>query len=233
MPVSPGNQIYLERPQIDRLLKKAVQNPAVIVCAGAGYGKTQAVYSFVRKHPALTCWIQFSERDNIGKRFWENFITGVSVGNKKAAEKLAGIDFPETERELERYFRIPRTETRTDESYLFVYDDFHLIHDKKVLRFLERSITAPFSNIVSILISRTEPAINLETLRVRGRLGRINEDDLRFSREEIAEYFRIQNIKAPPQTVSSIYHDTEGWAFAIPLAGLSLKNAPAGASYVP
>ncbi|MDR0589052.1 MAG: LuxR C-terminal-related transcriptional regulator, partial [Spirochaetaceae bacterium] len=29
-----------------------------------------------------------------------------------------------------------------------------------------------------------------------------------------------------------IYHDTEGWAFAIHLAGLSLKNAPSGAVYV-
>jgi LuxR family maltose regulon positive regulatory protein len=233
VPVVPGNQIYLERPQVDRLLEKAVQNPAVIVCAGAGYGKTQAVYSFVRKHPALTCWMQFSERDNIGKRFWENFIAGVSVGNKKAADKLANIDFPETEREFERYYLIPQAEVRGDVNYLFVYDDFHLIHEKKVLRFLERSITAPFPNIVSILISRTEPAINLETLRARGLLGRINEEDLRFSREEMAEYFRIQNIKAPPQTVSSIYHDTEGWAFAIHLAGLSLKNAPAGVSYVP
>ncbi|MDR1253240.1 MAG: LuxR C-terminal-related transcriptional regulator [Treponema sp.] len=232
VPIASGSQIYLERPRINRLLEKAVQNPVVIVSAGAGYGKTHAVYSFVRDYDALTCWMQLSERDNIGKRFWENFITGVSVGNKEAAARLVNIDFPETEREWDRYVTIPREETRTDVKYIFVYDDFHLIHDKAVLRFLERSITASFPSITSILISRTEPSINLTKLLSKGLLGRITEDDLRFSQEEMLEYFHIQNILPPPQTISSIYYDTEGWAFAIHLAGLSLKNTP-GTPYVP
>jgi LuxR family maltose regulon positive regulatory protein len=60
VPLSPGNQIYLKRSQINRLLEKAVEKPVVIISAGAGYGKTQAVYSFVRKYSALVGWIQFS-----------------------------------------------------------------------------------------------------------------------------------------------------------------------------
>ncbi|MDR1239054.1 MAG: LuxR C-terminal-related transcriptional regulator [Treponema sp.] len=233
VPLSPGNQIYLERPQISGLLEKAVQNPVVIVSAGAGYGKTHAVYSFVRTCKALIGWIQLSERDNIGERFWENFISGISLGNPTAAAKLEKIPFPETEREFDRYMSIPEEDTDPDKRYIFVYDDFHLIHNKAVLRFLERSISAPFPNITSIIISRTEPEINLVKLLSKGLLGRIAEEDLRFSRDEMIEYFRIQNIKPSPQTVSAIYHDTEGWAFAIHLAGLSLKNAPPGAGYVP
>jgi LuxR family maltose regulon positive regulatory protein len=45
--------------------------------------------------------------------------------------------------------------------------------------------------------------------------------------------FQLQNINPSPQTVSMIYHDTEGWAFAIHLAGLSLRNLPPTAGYVP
>jgi LuxR family maltose regulon positive regulatory protein len=231
--LSPGNQIYLERPQIDRLLEQAVQNPVVLVCAGAGYGKTHAVYTFVRKIKAFTGWIQLSERDNIGERFWENFISGITLGNPSAAAKLAKIPFPETERAIDRYMTIPEADTDPNKRYIFVYDDFHLIHNKAVLRFLERSITSPFPTITSILISRTEPDINLVKLLSKGLLGRITEEDLRFSREEMVEYFHIQNIKPSPQAISSIYHDTEGWAFAIHLAGLSLKNVPSGAGYVP
>ncbi|MDR2758410.1 MAG: LuxR C-terminal-related transcriptional regulator [Spirochaetaceae bacterium] len=226
--ITPGNQTYLERPQINCLLEQAVQKSVVIVSAGAGYGKTQAVYSFVRKYPALVGWIQLSERDNMGKRFWENLIAGIAVGNKKAAVKLADIDFPETEREFERYLDIPRKETRTDVKYILVYDDFHLIHDKGVLRFMERSITAPFPSITSILITRTEPPLNLAELEAKGLLARITEDDLRFTPEEMVAYFRLLDINPPPQVVSSIYRDAEGWAFAIHLAGLSLKNAPSG-----
>ncbi|MDR2211261.1 MAG: LuxR C-terminal-related transcriptional regulator [Spirochaetaceae bacterium] len=233
MPINSGNQIYLKRPRIDRLLEQAVQNPVVIINAGAGYGKTHAVYSFVHKYPALTCWIQLSERDNISERFWENFVTGVSTGNRSAAERLMAIDFPETERQLERYWSIPREETRTDAKYIFVYDDFHLLQNKGVLRFLELSITSPFPNITSILISRTEPALDIKKLQARGLVSRITEDDLRFTQEEMVEYFHVQNIKPSPQTLTAIYHDAEGWAFAIHLAGLSLKNATPGTPYIP
>jgi LuxR family maltose regulon positive regulatory protein len=229
----PGNQLYLERSHIDLLLEKAVQNPVVIVCAGAGYGKTHAVYAFVHKYNVLTSWIQLSERDNINERFWENFIAGVTIANKNAAVRLTEIIFPETERQFKRYLTIPETETDLGKKYIFVYDDFHLIHNKSVLRFMERSITSPFPNITSILICRTEPPINLIRLHAKGLLGRITEEDLRFSRDEMVEYFHIQHIKPSPQVISSIYHDTEGWAFAIHLAGLSLKNAPSGAEYIP
>jgi LuxR family maltose regulon positive regulatory protein len=231
--LSLGNQIYLERPQINRLLETAIQNPVVIVHAGAGYGKTHAVYSFVRTCSALISWIQLSDRDNISERFWENFISGVTLVNPKAASKLAVTPFPETERQFERYLVVPEEATQQEKRYIFVYDDFHLIHSKPVLRFMERSITSPFPNITSILISRVEPPLNLMKLLSKGLLGNLTQEELRFSQEEMLEYFRIQNINPAPQAVSSIYHDTEGWAFAVHLAGLSLKNSPPGAGYAP
>jgi LuxR family maltose regulon positive regulatory protein len=218
---------------VDHLLEQAVQRPVVVVCAGAGYGKTHAVYSFVRQYQALTVWMQFSERDNIGERFWENFIAAIATVNEAAAAKLRKIEFPETDRQFERYLNIPLLEMPPAGRCIFVYDDFHLIRNKAVLRFMERSVTSPFPTITSILISRSEPDINLVNLLSKGLLGRITEENLRFSREEMVDYFRIQDIKPSPQAVSSIYHDTEGWAFAIHLAGLSLKNAPPGAGYVP
>ncbi|MDR1901126.1 MAG: LuxR C-terminal-related transcriptional regulator [Treponema sp.] len=231
MPIAPGNQIYLERPWLDRLLEQAAQKPVVIVIAGAGYGKTHAVYSFVRKYKVLINWMQLSERDNIGERFWENFISGVSVISGETAAKLAVLSFPSTDRQFDHYLKIPRDDVLPEEKYIIVFDDLHLLTDSSVLHFLERSVTSPFPNITSILISRTEPPLNLMNLESKGLLTRITEEDLRFTRDEMESYFQLLQINAPPQTLSSIYHDTEGWAFAIHLAGLSLKNAPTGAAY--
>ncbi|MDR0584161.1 MAG: LuxR C-terminal-related transcriptional regulator [Treponema sp.] len=231
--LSLGNQVYLERNRIDVLLEKAVQNPVVVVIAGAGYGKTHAVYSFVCKYGVHTSWLQLSERDNFTGRFWENFVTGVALSNKRAAERLDKISFPETERQFERYMTIPLEEIDTTVRTILVYDDFHLVNNPEVLRFMEKSISSPFPNITSILISRSEPLINTTKFLSKGLLGRITEEELRFSREEMNEYFGLQNINLSAQTLSSIYHDTEGWAFAIHLAGLSLKNAPPGAPYIP
>ncbi|MCL2070197.1 MAG: LuxR C-terminal-related transcriptional regulator [Treponema sp.] len=216
-PIASGNQIYMERPKIHRLLEKAVQNQIVSVVAGAGYGKTHAVYSFVRRYNARTAWMQCSEHDNIGERFWDNFVSAVS--------KI-------TEQPFDSYLEIPKNSLNSNEKYIFVYDDLHLITEKTVLQFLERYICSSFPNICFILISRLEPPFNLSRNAARKKIARISGNDLRFNKNEMVSYFELQGINPSPDTVSAIYHDTEGWAFAIHLAALLLKNSP-DAAYVP
>ncbi|GHV72017.1 hypothetical protein AGMMS49928_26930 [Spirochaetia bacterium] len=224
----PGNQIYLERPQIYHLLEKAVQSPLVTVVAGAGYGKTYSVYSFLRNNNVISSWIQFSEQDNNPDRFWENYSGAVGAISRASAEKLAEMGFPRTERQFDRYFSVPRDDAIPGLKYIFVYDDFHLLNNPAVLRFLERSITVPFYNITSVIISRTEPPFNLTGLFSKGHLAKITEEELRFTPDEMNDYFALQNLRLRPEDAAAVYRDTEGWAFAIHLAGISLKKVTAG-----
>jgi LuxR family maltose regulon positive regulatory protein len=230
-PIAPGNQIYLERPQIYSLLNEAVQGPVVTVVAGAGYGKTYSVSSFLRTYHGVTTWMQMSERDNMGWHSWENFTQAVSSRNNEFAVKLTAIGFPETERQFNRYLTVLDRVLRPGIKYVMVYDDFHLIHSAPVKRFVERSINTPHPSITFIIISRSEPAINTIGLLSRGLLFKITEDDLRFSQDEMGRYFQIQKVRLSQSVISDIYHDTEGWAFAIHLIGLALKNNPAGTGY--
>jgi LuxR family maltose regulon positive regulatory protein len=223
-PLIPNNQIFLERPQLYSLLEQAIQSPLVTVVAGAGYGKTHTVYAFLRRYRAIIAWMQLSERDNNEWRFWENFVQTVGFFSKKSAEKLAEIGFPETKRQFDRFAIIPREDSIPGSKYIVVYDDFHLLHKKSVLNFLEQSLTSSFPNVCSILISRNEPAINTLGFFAKGRLAKLTEDDLRFSQEEMQSYFSLQGIHLPQEAYPDLYHDTEGWAFAIYLAGLSLKK---------
>ena len=231
--IAPVNQAYLERKRIDELLEKATRRPIVLVEAGAGYGKTQAVYSFVRKCNVRTAWMQFSDGDNVGERFWEHLVDAISVLSRESADKLLEIGFPATEWQFNRYMTVPRSDIIRNEKYLFVYDDIHLIHHRPVLDFINRTITTPFSNVTSIIISRNEPALDLSKQEAKGQLARITEEDLRFSRDETAEYFHLLGLRPSIQTLSSICDDTEGWAFATHLTGLSLKNSRASDVYVP
>jgi LuxR family maltose regulon positive regulatory protein len=225
------NQIYLERPRINDLLAKAVQTPLVAVVAGAGYGKTQAVLSFLRRSKVKTSWVQLSERDNNEWRFWENFTRTIGFISRDSAEKLALLGFPGTMRQFDRYMTVPQQDIDPQVKYIFVYDDFHLIRNKRVLDFIERSITTPFSNITSILISRNEPAINTIGLLSKGLFTGISEDELRFSREEMAGFFQLEGITLPEETMDKLYRETEGWIFAIILAGQALKMGSADYGY--
>ena len=231
-PNVPEAQVFLERPRINRLLEKAVQRPIVCIVAGAGFGKTSALNAFVQKINVRTIWIQLSELDNLGERFWENYVSAVSAINGDLAKDLRKISFPATEQQFERYLALPRKDFISNEKYLVIYDDVHLITEKMVLRFLEHRISVTFPNICSVLISRSEPGINIEKLIAKKLLARITEEELRFSRDEMITFFSHQNLAVTPRITSALYRDTEGWAFAIQLAGLLLKNS-GGMVYVP
>jgi LuxR family maltose regulon positive regulatory protein len=226
--VIPETQLYLDRPRIHDLLAEAVRSPVVMVSAGAGYGKTRAVYSFARKYNAITIWLQLFEKDNLGWSFWDNFCRAVGFISSDTAEKLRGVGFPDSDQKFEQYLRIPRAYVLTDWKYIFVYDDFHRIRDPGVLHFLERCVTSPFPNITSVLISRTETGINTVPMLSKGFLTRITEDDLRFTPEETRDYFRLQGLEVDSGVYEDVCRDIEGWAFAVHLAALTLKKLPAG-----
>jgi LuxR family maltose regulon positive regulatory protein len=222
------NQLFLERPQIDLLLENAAQFPIITVTAGAGYGKTHSVYSFIRRHDVRIVWIQLSELDNLETHFWENFHTALRTDFPDLSALLRQREFPGTERKFENYARMPQKDgkNKQDKRTIFVFDDIHLIRNKLVLRFVERSISLDMPNVSTVLISRTEIPFNLIVLESKGLLAKITEENLKFSKEEMLDYFRLLGQKVDPQTADSIYHETEGWAFAIYLAGRSLVHAP-------
>jgi LuxR family maltose regulon positive regulatory protein len=223
-----GSRLILNRPRLRQLLDQAVRYPLVTVVAGAGYGKTQAVYTYLRETSLKTVWLHFSERDNNSWRFWENFVRAVAFLNPATAAKMAENGFPETKAQFDRYVLIPQRSMKPDIQYVFVLDDFHLIHDEVVLNFLERSISAAFRNVSTFIISRKEPAINTVNFLSKGLLARITEDELRFTLDEMIDYFRLEDITIPEEAARELYRDVEGWAFAIRLAALALKKDPGG-----
>jgi LuxR family maltose regulon positive regulatory protein len=223
---SHENQAYLERVRLDQLLEDALQKPLVTISAGAGYGKTRAVYSFLRKYDIVTTWIQLSERDNVGTRFWENFLYAVTLYDSCLAKRLGEIGFPETEDQFSKYFSIPEEVIAQKERSVTVFDEFHLIQDESVLRFIKRSVQSPMPKMTTILISRAEPDIDTISLLSKGLVAHLNEDDLRFTEEETARYFQLLSIPLSSQSVSNIHSDTAGWALGLHLIGLSLTKAP-------
>jgi LuxR family maltose regulon positive regulatory protein len=224
--IAPENRVYLERPRIHKLMEDAVRSPLVTISAGAGYGKTQAVYSFLQKNDALTTWVQLSDRDNLPTRFWENFTSVIALYNPDYAARLLDIGFPETEDQFAVYLSLMEEEIAPGRRDIVVFDDFHLLENKTVLHLIRKSVQVPVSKVTNILISRTEPDVRTYHLLSKGMIVSISEEDLRFTEEETAQYFQLLGIPATAQSISHIHGDTAGWPLAINLVGLSLKKAP-------
>jgi len=223
---------YFVRPRLNELLREAVKYPLVVVCAGAGYGKTSAVNDFLREYDVTTIWIQLSERDNVGARFWENFAHSLSKLNKNLAESISKIGFPDTKEKLHHYKALIN-EYAVVEKRVLVIDDFHCIEDEAVLRFMEEGF---FKNMLPgstfFLISRSLTHLNVAGLFYRDQIFNVNENDLRFTENELSRYFRRVGVSFQPDSLREIMQDTEGWAFAINLIARSSQKAPGYGGYV-
>jgi LuxR family maltose regulon positive regulatory protein len=227
-PVFPDNGFYLERKRIHRLLEKSLQSFATIMTAGEGYGKTYATASFLRNRPEKIIWVQLSDLDNNPWHFWESLTKAISLRQQNAKKIYEEIGFPETHRDILRYLSIAEKLSAGDK-YIVVLDDFHLVHAKPVLYFMEQKLASPLANQNLLLISRNELQLNTIPLLSKGYLNKIGAEDLRFNEEEIADLFRIGNIEVSPEELRDIYNDTEGWALAVNFLATEMKGQ--GKSY--
>jgi len=229
---SPLASSFFPRPRVDRIFDRAARGKLVYVIAGAGYGKTQAVYHYLkRQEDAVVRWLQLTESDNVGARYWESLTHGVAYDNPDLAAKLREFGFPETPARFRQFSDIlKKTEHRSHKTFL-VLDDFHLIHSKQALTFAERCAHLQVQGACVIIISRSEPQINAVSLFSRGRASIVNEDDLRFTENEIIDFFTYKGIPPAPENIQGYIEATEGWALAIKLLSIVLARSPGSAGH--
>jgi len=222
---------HFERPRLNSLFMQAIKYPLVMVYAGAGYGKTSAVHDFTQQYQMDTAWIQLSERDNVGARFWENYTHTLSQINKPFAIAIKKLGFPETKDKLNQYTALVRHHAEM-KWRIIVMDDFHFIKDPAILRFVEHAFFNMPHGSSLFLISRSTPHISASSLVSRDRVFNVSEEELKFTQDELAQYFRRFNISLLPESLHEIMQDTEGWAFAINLIVRSYRKAPGYLGYL-
>jgi len=223
---------HFERPRLSDFLHKAVEYPLVVVCAGAGYGKTLAVHDFLKGYSTATVWIQLSERDNVGGRFWENFVHSLSKVNKVLAGAISKIGFPDTKEKMHHYKTVLRDYAVTEKRVL-VIDDYHCIEDPSMIRFMEEGFFRDIQEGTSVfLLSRSISHLNTAGMFYRNQIFNVSENDLRFTDNELAQYIRRLGISLQPEGLREIMQDTDGWAFAINLIARLYQRAPGYGGYV-
>ncbi|MCL2833235.1 MAG: hypothetical protein FWD78_08700, partial [Treponema sp.] len=109
---------------------------------------------------------------------------------------------------------------------IFVMDDTHILMEPSIIRFAEYVVHNIVPNHTIIVISRSAPRINISSLVSKNKVFNIGEDDLRFTEDECAQYFRGLDISVQPDSLRKIMADTNGWTFAINLIARSYRKAP-------
>lgn len=203
-----------------------LHRPLTIVVAPAGYGKTMLVSQWAA-HCGMRCaWLSLDASDNqltvfvdyllaaierlfpgLGREIGLGSGYGITAWNEAAARKLAD--------ELDA----------ADENFVLVLDDYHLIDDPAIHRFLTEILRFPPRNLHLVIVSRVDPPLPLAALRARAHLAEIRTSDLRFTLGE-ADSFLRQEMEQPVEsrTLALIDESTRGWVAGLNLAALYLRN---------
>ncbi|MCL2719708.1 MAG: LuxR C-terminal-related transcriptional regulator [Treponema sp.] len=227
-----NDPFHFKRPRLNNLFIEAVKYPVVIICAGAGYGKTSAMHDFLNSYETTKAWIQHSKRDNMGSRFWENYINTLVKDNKPLAKAIGELGFPDTKDKMNQYLCLWQKYTEAKRKVI-ILDDFHFIEDPSIIRFINECIILKLPPGTSLFfISRSTPRVNIAALESKNQVFKINEDDLRFTESELAQYFRSLNYIPEPDSLREIMKDTGGWIFAINIIARSYQKAPGYGGYL-
>jgi LuxR family maltose regulon positive regulatory protein len=224
---SPLTAQYMPRPRVDNIFNQATRCKLVYVTAGAGYGKTQAARHYIEQQPdAVVRWVQLTESDNVSSNYWEHHAHNISFDNPDLAARLLEFGFPDTLARFKQFVEILKIAEHKSRKRFLVFDDFHSIHSKPVLTFVERCAYLQFPNSCVMLISRKEPELNTVPLFAKGKASVITEEELRFTDDEISEFLTFRGIPFLPKNIHKYSDATKGWALAIQMLSLVLKRMP-------
>src|SRR4051794_5973383 len=227
---------HVARPELVDRLRRGLHRRLTLVEAPAGSGKTTllAEWRAAEEGRVPFAWLSLDDADNDPVRFWTYVASSL---------RHAGLDLPVS---VEAAIAAPGTTAReaglpelvnalasVESGIVLVLDDFHLIGEPAihgdVAFLLERS--PPGVHLA--IASRAAPQVGVARLRVRGELGEIAHDELRFDRAGVG---RLLNdglgLTLADDDIDVLLERTEGWAAGLYLAGLSLQSRPDGADFI-
>jgi LuxR family maltose regulon positive regulatory protein len=202
-----------------------LEHPVVSIVAGPGYGKSIALSKYLLNASIQTTWVQLSADDVMPSHFWETFTQALAANSPSLASTVLAMGFPNTI-DLRNYLvGLLRTELKPRLAYALVFDDLHLLEKGPVLDFIAQ-LVAINAQVPIVVISRCDRLPNAAELARSHRLARIEEQELAFTKSEVAEYFELLGVKASNELTSDIFRETEGWPLAISIAGRLLESQP-------
>jgi LuxR family maltose regulon positive regulatory protein len=231
--VPPPARSVIPRPDLLEQLSDLL-HPGIklgLVSAPAGYGKTTLACEWIQsarlKMP--TCkfaWLSLDEQDNEPVQFFSCLI---------AAIRAVCPDFGETSQALVDSSQpfSPQAAARAmlrdlialNTALVVILDDYQMIRSSAIHTGLAEWMEYLPPEVHLLLTTRSDPALPLHRYRARGQMVEIRQGDLRFTREQMAEFMQARiHLDLPEEDLAVLEEHTEGWPAGLLMTALSLRG---------
>ncbi|MGD2049011.1 MAG: LuxR family transcriptional regulator, partial [Chloroflexota bacterium] len=221
----------VQRPQLVERLNKGIDHRLILVCAPAGFGKSTLVSSWIeglgRKNEdgsarLPVAWLSLEETESDILVFVQYFIVALRTIFDDACRRTFDL--------LQARQRPPLNVIAISLSneieqlpghFILVLDDYQTIQGEAVANLINELLPHWPNPLHLVLISRRNPALPLARLRANDQLTEIRSRDLRFNKDEIADFIS-QTLQTPLSAplLEKLEQKTEGWIGALRLVVL-------------
>ena len=223
----------MRRPRLVGLLDRGSDVPLTLISAPAGSGKTTLICDWLTTCSCPSVWVSLDEGDSSLAVFLGYFVTAIRSVIPDALAKTFGIlqtaQLPSTP--VLACQLINEIESLCDHLLLanggrlvVVLDDYHLLQGQAVNELLSDVLRYPPRCLQLVLVTRSDPALPIASMRARGQVAEIRRQDLRFSSGETREFLQQATQKVVSDEVAAtLMEKTEGWITGLHLVVLSQK----------
>jgi len=213
----------LFRQRLIDLLAENLNKKIVLLCAGAGYGKTTFLSQFISSKDIRYIYYHLEKNDADPVIFFSYLIAGIRKIEPKFGKKTENLThfFNYQQRYLEIIvgtFINEIIEYVKDDLYI-ILEDYHTLypseHIDNILTYLFNHLPPHLHLIIS---SRVAPPISMSKLRARDEIFELRTEHLRFTKQEIKNLFgSVYSIFLKESEFEWIEEHSEGWPTSLRL----------------
>lgn len=225
-----GRPGAVHRPRLAVRLARGLATRLTLVSAPAGFGKTTALAQWLAEAGRVSggpsvAWVSLDEHDDEPGRFWSYVVAALGrVSDAVGADSLALMQGPPVATEPALALLLNELGDLREDVVL-VLDDYHVVQAPGIHDAVGYLLDHLPPHVHLVISTRADPPLPLSRLRARGDLVEVRSADLRFTRDEAADFLSgPMGLSLAPVDVATLAERTEGWAAALQLAGLSLKD---------
>ncbi len=208
-------------------LAHAVNGKLTLISAPAGFGKTTLASQWIKQSGYSHTWLSLDKSDSDPTRFLTYLISSLEeILPEVGGGLIARLSSPQPPpHEIILTTLINNILRATDQTFIFVIDDYHVLDSSAIDNLLEFFIEHQPPQMHLVITTREDPSFSLARLRARGELIEIRIADLRFTTEEIINFFdSIPNLNLSTDDISTLEARTEGWIASLQMAAISMQR---------
>src|SRR4051794_27683948 len=216
---------YVDRPRLRTALDAATRSPVTLMTGGPGWGKTVLLASWAAGvgSKRAVVWLTLDVDDDEPRVFWAYVLAALKgSGAVPPDSALASLD-PRNGLSAVIYRRIQAGLSQLRHEVVLVLDDVSNVRSRGVHEQIAR-LNRYESPLRVVLVSRAEPPLILNRLRVAGALAEIGTGELAFTAAEAGELLAGQGVSVDVDEVAQLLERTEGWATGLRLAAMFLRR---------